>query len=94
MTIITKKIVKQGTFLYDDVKSVNIQIIETNFKPGSGDYEDPEEIQKDKWGKFYEILYGSTINNNEYPAGGGYFDSLENAIKHADKSVKNLKWRK
>jgi len=47
---IKEKIIKIGSAKYDNKISYGVEIIETNFKPGSGDYEDPPEVQKDQFG--------------------------------------------
>lgn len=43
-----KEIIKQGKAKYDDSIEYGVRILKTNFKPGSGDYEDPPEVSNDQ----------------------------------------------
>ena len=53
----TKELVKKGTFLYDGSVITDIQIIKTNIRYGSGDYEDEPEWRDDVEGEFYNIEF-------------------------------------
>lgn len=85
-----KKIVKEGTFLYDNEVVCHVQIIKTDVRRGSGDPFDPKEIRENKKGTFYYIKY-----INPFGSGGATFcyDLLEEAIKGAEKATK-IKWEK
>ena len=86
-----KNIVKRGTFLYGGMRRCGVEIVETNFRPGSGDHEDPPEIRDDVEGVFFEVWYESA-GNHKFSAGGGWFESVAAAIKSAEASVADLRW--
>jgi hypothetical protein len=44
------EVVLHGTWLYAGEILCDVQIIHTNFRPGSGDYKDPPEIEEDQYG--------------------------------------------
>lgn len=81
-------IVKTGTFVYGETTEGTIQIVQTSWRPGSGDPEDPEEFREDQAGTFFRIDYRFM---NSTP-GGGYFNSLEEAIRSAESNCQNVKW--
>ena len=85
-------IVKTGKFLYADSISVNIRIVQRDFRPGSGDDEDEQEYRDDLPGIWFEIQYGSPTGIHTFPAGGGYFQTLEEAMEVAEKSVNMIGW--
>ncbi len=89
---IHEKIIKVGSAKYDNKTPYKIEILETNFKPGSGDYEDPPEIQNDHFGTFYQIKYYSPVDST-YTAGGGWYNSLNEAITAADKKAGGIIWK-
>jgi hypothetical protein len=42
-------VVKTGTWLYANEIVRDVRIARTNFRPGSGDYEDEAEVQEDHY---------------------------------------------
>lgn len=89
------KVVKKGIFLYDDLVECDIQIVFSNVRYGSGDYEDPEEIANDIEQSTFYIQLGSTTQRGVFNAGGGCFPSLEQAIRRAENLPgigKSIKW--
>ncbi len=83
----TKEIVKKGTFLYDGSVITDIQIIKTNIRYGSGDYEDEPEFRDDVEGVFYNIEFGSTTERGKFVSGSLSHTSLEAAISEAEKAT-------
>jgi|ERR1044071_980774 hypothetical protein len=65
--------VRAGTWLYDGTVRCGVEIWRRSLRPGTGDYEDPPDVQDDQEGEWYEILYE--------PAGGGFYDSLKAALE-------------
>jgi len=88
-------IVKQGTFLYDELVECDIRIIFSKIHYGTGDYEDPPEIANDLVQDTFYLQYGSTTQRGVYNAGGGGFPSIEAAIKYAESAAgigHTIKW--
>ena len=73
-------VVKEGTFLYDGKIQCDVRIIHSPVRYGSGDYEDPPDIQNDVDQDTYYIQYGSTTERGVFNAGGGAYGSLADAI--------------
>lgn len=65
----THPVVKRGTFLYDGSVLCGIQIVQTDFSPGSGDYEDEPESRDDKHGTFYEVQMQAAGGDGRYSSG-------------------------
>ncbi len=84
-------VLKSGTFLYSGLRVCRVRIIQTDFRPGSGDIDDPPEIQNDLRGIFFNVQY-TPANEDRFSVGGGYFESLDKAIEAVDKSVSGLTW--
>lgn len=85
-------VAKTGKFLYGNSTEVKIRIVQRNFRPGTGDEEDDPEYRDDQPGIWFEIEYGSVIDPNRYSTGGGYFRSIEEALKAAEKKVHLIEW--
>jgi hypothetical protein len=58
----------------------DVQIVYSPIRYGSGDYEDPPEIENDQEIDTYYIEYGSTTARGEFKTGGGGCSSLEEAM--------------
>ena len=87
-----EQIVKRGTFLYGDTSRCAVEIVQTDFRPGTGDYEDPEEIRDDAHGVFFDIRYASA---GPRPFGGSVvvgLESLEAAVAHVESAVADIRW--
>ena len=81
-------VVKKGSFLYDGPTRCGVEIVQTDFRPGVEDDEAPEE---DAYGEFYEVRYfwpGSTAPK----AGGGFHNSLADAVRLVESSVRDVRW--
>lgn len=83
----TDRVVKKGSFLYDGSARCDIEIVQTDFRPGCADHEAPVE---DAYGEFYEIRYLWPGQRSQ--AGGGYCDSLAEAIAAVEAKVKQVTW--
>lgn len=81
------RVVKSGSFLYDDPVRCRVEIVQTNFRPGIEDDEGPVE---DAHGEFYEVRY--SWPNSENNAGGGYHDSLAEAVRAVESKVRDVQW--
>ena len=82
-----KEIIKKGTFLYDGSVTTDIQIVRTNIRYGTGDYEDEPECRDDIEGEFYNIEFGSTTERGKFVSGSLSHTSLEDAILEAEKAT-------
>ena len=54
----TEKVVKTGTFLYDDTVLCDVRIVYSTIISGSGDWEDPPELAFDRVGDFFRRAMG------------------------------------
>jgi hypothetical protein len=85
------EIVKRGTFQYGDTRDCAVEIIRTDFRPGTGDYEDPKGIREDAHGSFYDIRYTSA-GPRPLLAGVVGLESLGAAVAHVTLVVPNVRW--
>ena len=83
----SKTIIKEGTWLYDNEVPSKLAIENRDIAYGSGDYEDPEEIRNDMLGNFFYIIYFSSIEKNRIVSEVGPFSSLSEAEIHCSKST-------
>lgn len=88
----THPVVKRGTFLYDGSVPCGIRIVQTDFSPGSGDYEDEPEARDDKFGIFYEVQMQSAGGDGRYSTGIPGFESLEAAVRHVESVAPGVLW--
>jgi len=87
-----EKIVRTGTFIYGGTAKGTIQIVQTSWRPGSGDHQDHEEWREDQIGTFFEIKYSLPSDSMESKAGGGYYETLQEAVKKIEESCEQVKW--
>ena len=85
---------RQGTFLYDGTVVCDVRIVRTEVRYGSGDYEDPPEEAEDQPGPWFYIEWGSTTKRGEYPAGGGGYPTIAEAMMGAEKQVGTIRWER
>ncbi len=90
MNDIEEKLLLSGTWLYDGTVESEVHIIKTNFKAGSGDYEDEPKVRDDQFGIFYGIVVGQ-YTETERSLGAGC-KSVEEAKRYASKVCPSLKW--
>jgi len=92
-----ENIVKQGTFHYDSCVECDICVVYCATRFGTGDYDDPPEIQNDMAIDSYYLWLGSTTERGRYSEGGGCFNSLAEAIANAEARPgfgHSIKWNK
>jgi hypothetical protein len=53
----TDNLVKRGTFFYAGSVPYRVEISQTDFRAGTGDYEDLPEFRDDASGTFFDICY-------------------------------------
>lgn len=88
----TYRVVKRGEFLYDGSVRCGIEIVQTDFRPGTGDHDDPPELRDDIRGTFYEIRYQSAGSDGRFSSGVVGFESVESAMSHVDSVAKGVRW--
>lgn len=79
------QIIKRGSWLYDGAIPSAIVITRGNVFLGSGDHEDPPEVRDDREAETFRLWFESPPGSGEYPACGGQFLSVEDAVEHASK---------
>jgi hypothetical protein len=84
-------VVKRGTFLYGGTDQCAIEILQTDFRPGTGDYEDPEGIREDAHGVFFNIRYASA-GPRQFSTGVIGLESLEAPVAHVEKTLADVRW--
>jgi len=87
----TERVVRTGTFRYDGVPLCKVRIVQTDFRPGSGDHEDPQECREDQSGIFFRIDY-TPPRSEDFRAGGGYCASILEAVDVVTQSVEGVVW--
>jgi len=82
-------LIRTGTWLYDNTVPSRVEIWLRPVKYGTGDYEDPPEIQDDQYGGFYEIYYHppGDIGGGGGPSGGGCHTDLASALAEVEKDT-------
>jgi hypothetical protein len=85
-------IARLGVFLYDGSVRCPVRIVMTDFRPGSGDAEDPPEIADDQVGVWYRVDLAAAGDLVEWRVGGGYFRSQEEAERHLEQTLADLHW--
>jgi hypothetical protein len=85
----TDRVVKRGSFLYDGPVRCDVEIVQTDFRPGVEDDEAPED---DAYGEFYEVRYSSP-GAPTHTAGGGYYDRLADAVRAVESSARDVRWK-
>ncbi|MBF7072094.1 hypothetical protein ISG33_01595 [Glaciecola sp. MH2013] len=90
MTQIKEELVLSGRWLYAGSIDKNVHIIKSNFKAGSGDYQDPPSTRDDEFGVFYGVIFVE-FTKSVHPIGGCY-DSLKQAKEYASSVCESLVW--
>ncbi|HEX7862033.1 MAG TPA: hypothetical protein VF773_16995 [Verrucomicrobiae bacterium] len=86
------RIVKQGSFIYDNAAKCRVKICQTDYRPGSGDHEDPPELREDVGGIFYQIWFQSAGGGQRFSAGGETCETLSDAIRIVEAKVGPVIW--
>lgn len=89
MSEIEEEVLLSGTWLYDGTIENEVYIIKTNFKPGSGDYEDEPYVRDDQFGTFYGIHIGQYNRGKVFL--NGSCSSVNEAKEYASKVCPSLK---
>jgi hypothetical protein len=76
-------VVKEGTFRYAGEIECDIRIVHSPVQYGSGDSEDPPEVEDDIERSTFYIQYGSTTERGIFNACGGGFPTLAEAVAAA-----------
>jgi hypothetical protein len=88
------EIVLSGTWLYDGVVETEVEIRRMTILYGSGDYEDPPEIQYDNEVENYQIRFGMPGTPGEFSVSGWPEFSIEKAKATAERLVKQkIRWQ-
>jgi hypothetical protein len=85
------EVVKRGTFLYGGSRRCAVEIVQTDFRPGSGDYEDTAEFREDAHGVFFDIRYASA-GPRQFSSGVIGLESLDAAVAHVESAVTDVQW--
>ena len=88
----TYPVVKRGTFTYDGSVQCGVEIVQTDFRPGTGDHEDAPELREDTHGTFYEIRYQSAGGDGRFSSGVFGFESVEAAMRHVESVASSIRW--
>ncbi len=85
-------IARSGRWLYAGSVPCAVQIVQRSLRPGTGDWEDPPEVANDVEGKFFELEYHTMVGTLPW-VGGGYFETMEQASRKAEKLLgPTLEW--
>jgi hypothetical protein len=74
------KLVLSGTWLYDNGIPCRVEIWQRTMRPGSGDHEDPPEVENDLEGEWYEVKFVPSVDGQMGEADGGYYATIQQAI--------------
>jgi hypothetical protein len=83
-------VVKTGTYLYAGTVVCDVRIVYSPIRHGSGDPVEPPV--KDERRDSYYLEYGGTEHRHAFIGGGGCFDTLEEAVRHASETMEGVSW--
>jgi hypothetical protein len=83
---------REGLWFYQQVAPALVRIDEVDWLPGSGDYEDPAEVREDKRGTFYRLSY-TEAGGSHFCNQRGYYETLEDAVREAEKMFVGIHWK-
>jgi hypothetical protein len=87
------KVVCNGLWYYDKTFKTGVAIQKMPIIYGSGDYEDPSEIQNDREIENYYIWFATSGSLIDFKNGAGYKLSLEEAKIEAERLVgQTIEW--
>ncbi|NUP09155.1 MAG: hypothetical protein HOW73_24150 [Polyangiaceae bacterium] len=72
-------VVAEGKWVYADAVDSRVVIVRRDIHYGSGDHADPRDIAEDGTVETFEVLYASPTDPDDFIAGGGQYDTLEEA---------------
>lgn len=85
-----EQIVKRGSWLYDGVVPAAVVITRGNMFFGSGDEEDPPALREDREVQTFRIWFESPPGSDNFPAGGGQYLSIDDAMEGVSKLLPNV----
>lgn len=88
-----QQIVKRGICTYASSQLYEIIIVESQYRYGSGDYEDPSFIRDDQREQCFYTWFDTPSNRGAFCACGGVFSSIEEAIESIEKESYFSKWK-
>ena len=83
-------VVRRGTYLYDNQVECDVRIVYSHIRYGSGDPVDPPESDEPR--DSYYVQYGDVMNRGAFVGGAGCFDTLDDAVRHAERLMQGLRW--
>lgn len=89
-------VIKEGTFFYDGSIECDVRIVHSPIRYGSGDYEDPPELENDFQRDTFYVQYGSTTERGIFSAGSGGYPSLREAVVGAESAPgigSTIRWK-
>jgi hypothetical protein len=90
-----QEVVKEGTFSYGGEVECDLRIIRSPVQFGSGEHEDPPEVQFDVDRETYYVQFGSTSERGVFNSGMGPFASLAEAVAATESAPgigKSVRW--
>lgn len=85
------QLIKSGTWIIAESVTKQVHIIKSNFKAGSGDYQDEPSVREDQFGEFYGVIIGEFAPIGVYF--GGDYETLQQAITYAESVCPSLVWQ-
>ncbi|MGB1296714.1 MAG: hypothetical protein ACPG8A_00500 [Psychrobium sp.] len=85
------QLIKSGTWIFAESVTKQVHIIKSNFKAGSGDYQDASSVREDQFGEFYGVIVGEFEPIGVHS--GGDYETLQQAITYAEFVCPSLVWR-
>jgi hypothetical protein len=83
--------IKRGKCVYNISTEYEVRIVKWHVLYGTGDHEDPPEVQNDRNVECYYVFYEDLIKRGVFNTGGGSFLSIEEAIASVENKV-DVKW--
>lgn len=84
--------IKVGLCEYNAIKEYRIFVCQSDIFPGTGDYEDDEEIREDREILCYCVWFEDLLTKGKISSGGGYFLSLTEAIEYSEQTPGFKHW--
>lgn len=89
---IKSAILKTGTGMYGGAAEYHIYICAGNTVYGTGDYEDEPQTANDKSVPCYTVYFSDILNPDRINASAGQYESLEEAVREAEKTAGFAGW--
>jgi len=85
-------VVKRGNWLYGGSVKCAVRISSRDFRPGTGDYEDPPEVAEDREVECYALEFHTPAGEPAW-VGGGTYASIKEATESARRLLgESLQW--